>query len=284
MNYLNLTVFALAMYMAAAICCGAALFIGHPNGNQGSEETPKPSNLLKALRPLLYSGLLAQFLAVGLWCVQTKRSPFAGDYGSLAVMAWATALTFAIVDLRRRLPALGAMVLFVACLMLFWGIAQAGGTVSDAPYLSHLIVSLHVLATVISFGLFTIGGTSAAIYLWQRYLLKHPATHRFFRRLPPLATLDNIAFHAVAFALPFLTLGLGLGFLYLFTGDARASFSGFDDTKVMASVAAWLLYIVYMVMRLAAGWRGHRLQYLLVVGLIVSLMLFALPGSIHSFR
>ena len=46
---------------------------------------------------------------------------------------------------------------------------------------------------------------------------------------------------------------------------------------------AWLLYILYLTARLAAGWRGVRLQYILLIGLLIALALYAIPSTLHHF-
>jgi hypothetical protein len=41
--------------------------------------------------------------------------------------------------------------------------------------------------------------------------------------------------------------------------------------------------VLYVTARLGLGWRGIRLQYILVVGLLVALALYVLPTSTHHF-
>ena len=102
-----------------------------------------------------------------------------------------------------------------------------------------------------------------------------------FRRLPPLETVDAIAFHMVSFALPLLTVGLALGFVRAASGALHGSW--ITDPHTLISVAAWLVYSGYMAARLFAGWRGTRLNYLLVAGLAVTLTLFFVPSTTHRF-
>ena len=136
-----------------------------------------------------------------------------------------------------------------------------------------------MLLIVISFALFALAACCAVFYIWQYDLLKHPDRRALFRRLPPLETVDTLAYHFVAFALPLLTLGIALG-------AVRASATHTPwvlDPKTIMSYMAWLVYGTYLVTRLAAGWRGTRPNYLLIAGLAVTIALYFVPSATHRF-
>jgi ABC-type transport system involved in cytochrome c biogenesis permease subunit len=78
-----------------------------------------------------------------------------------------------------------------------------------------------------------------------------------------------------------LTLGLALGFV-----NVAALPKGSNpllDPHTLMSFAAWLVYSVYLGARLLAGWRGTRLNYLLIVGLAVTLAIYFVPTTTHRF-
>lgn len=283
MTSATLTALAFALYLASAVCHGAYLFLRASAAPASTSAAPLPT-VARFARPLLLAGILAQFAAIGAWCVTTHLSPFASEYGTFAVSAWAIALAFAVLDFRSRLPAVGAVALLVACLVLFWGVIHEHGPVAPTPVLKGRLVSLHVLTIVASFALFVVAFGCAALYLVQNRLLKARHSKGRFRRLPPLETLDTVAYHAVAYALPLLTVGLALGMARVFEGGLAGSPAGWLlDWHTLASVATWCLYVAYLLARLAAGWRGVRLQYILIVGLVVALALYFVPSSTHRF-
>lgn len=275
---------AFALYLISAVCQGASLFLRIPTAPTQGEAGTGTFSLSRFGRPLLLLGIVVQFAAIGAWCITTKRSPFASEFGTLSVMAWLIALAFALVDLRLRLPAVGAVALLVASTVLFWGVVHARGRIAETELLSNGMVNLHVMAILASFGLFAVAFGCAALYLMQNSLLKTHKTHSLFRRIPPLATLDKVAYHCVAYGLPLLTVGLTLGIL-------RAVGGGFSvptrtwllDAHTIASIITWVLYVCYVVARLLCGWRGVRLQYILLAGLLVALALYFVPTSAHHF-
>ncbi len=278
----SLTVLALLCYVLTAACYGASLFLHAPASPLLQSET---APLAKFGRPLLFFGIALQFAAIGTWCATTHRSPFASEFGTLSVSAWGIAIVFALMDLRRKLPALGALALALAALLLLRGLLLLRAPVTEAQIIANRLVSLHVLAILFSFSLFVIAFGAAVLYLIQNRLLKQRQIGGLFRRLPPLDTLDRTAYHSVAYALPLLTLGITLGFVQVMTA-ASPKFSltaWFSDAHTIMSLAAWLLYVFYLAARLAAGWRGIRLQYVLIFGLAVVFSLYIMPTSMHHF-
>lgn len=275
-----LTLLALACYVAAVVCDGGVLFV---RASAAPALIPK-FDPTRFGRPLLLFGIVLQFIAVGVWCVTTHRSPFASEFGTLSISAWAIALALAVLDFRARLPAVAAIALLVACVLLSFALTQTHGPIAETPLLAGQIVSLHVLAILASFGLFAVAFGCAALYLLQNRLLKQPHPSALFRRLPPLATLDSVAYHAVAYALPLLTIGLALGMARIFRGGLTTPTAAwFTDAHTIASFGTWLLYLCYLSLRLLAGWRGVRLQYVLLLGMVVALALYVVPTSTHRF-
>ena len=283
MNSATLAVFSLALFLCATVCYGAALFLETPAAPSIPTRKQEPLKTTLWGRVLAWGGILVLFSSIGVWCVQMHRSPFASSFGTLIVSAWSMALLYGLLELKVKAPSLGAAMLSVVCLALFWGLVHAGGPIAESPMLSQRIVSLHVLATVLSFVLFALGGVCAALYLLQHRTLKKTPANGLFRRLPPLATLDTLSYRSVAFALPFLTLGLILGIAYIYRGGVPITPNWWLDPKTVVSFATWGLYIFYFSVRRLAGWSGVKLQYVLIAGLVAAIALYLIPGTTHKF-
>ena len=287
MIFTILNAFAFVLYLAAAVCNGAVELLRSPDAPTLTPEDRSGGRAARLGRPLLLLGLLAQFAAIGAWCLTTHRSPFAGEYGTLAVLAWIIVLTYLVIDLRGRLPAVGAITLLFACAALFLGSLHARNGVANAAFLNSKMISLHVLAILASFALFAFAFGCATLYLLQNRLLKARDVHKSLRRLPSLSTLDTVAYHSVAYALPLLTLGLVLGIIYIYSGysgtETPPPSHWYLDSHTVVSFAAWILYVLYLGARLGLRWRGVRLQYILIAGLILVLAVYALPTTTHHF-
>jgi len=287
---------ALALYIPASVCYAGMLFLRAPaalvpRATSAPGVRPAPasrqaqnSRVGRVGLALLAFGMVLQFAAIGTWCVLIRRSPFASEYGTLSVLAWIIACMVVVCDLRFRLPAVGAVAIPIGCLALFLGMLYLRAPVADTAVLKNRIVSIHVLAILASYALFAVAFGCASLYLLQNRILKGHRGGGSLRRLPPLATLDNVAYHAVAYALPLLTLGLALGIAYVYSGAIRApQLAWLTDPHNVVAFATWLLYVIYLGARLGLGWQGVRLQYILVVGLVMALTLYIVPTSTHRF-
>jgi ABC-type uncharacterized transport system permease subunit len=279
-----LTGLALAFYLLATVCYTAGIFL-RAAASPAIFPISTTHSITHFGRPLVLAGIALQFAAIGVWCVTTHRTPFASNFGTLSLTAWAMAMAFLILDWRINLPAVGVVTLPAACVALFLGILKSRAPLVESPLLTGQLVSMHVLAVLFSFGLLTVAAICSALYMVQNRQLRRHHVRGMLRRLPPLETLDRTAYQAVAFALPLLTLGILLGFTRVFgDGLAHSPVEWLRDPHVLTSLAAWLLYVFYLGSRLAAGWRGVRVQYILLVGFVVLLAIYFVPTTTHRFE
>jgi len=275
MTEASLLIAAAALYLLGSVAYGAHLFL--------------------RLFPLSLAGRVAMILAVGLHtiaigvhCARTHQTPFTTPAETLSAGAWAIALAYLALELllKPKPTALGAVALPAAFLCLFAGAflhpAQPAALTPATPLLNSRLISLHILAILFAFGLLVLAFGCAALYLTQHRLLKRKQlAGGLFGKLPPLASLDHLAFALVAFAFPLLTVGLGAGVVEALTGGLTGHWGA--DPMVLTSVVTWLVYGVYLTLHTLARWRGPRANYLLLGGLLVALVTYFVPTTAHRF-
>jgi len=228
-------------------------------------------------------------LAIGLHCARVHQTPFTTPAESLSASAWAIALAYLVLELvlKPKPTALGAIALPAAFLCLFAGAFlgaahPAALDAAEAALLNSRLVSLHILAILFAFGLLVLAFGCAALYLTQYRLLKRKQlSGGLFGKLPPLASLDQLAFALVAFAFPLLTVGLAAGFVQALAGGLRGVWG--TDPMVLTSVVTWLVYGVYLTLHAIAQWRGPRANYLLLGGLLAAVITYFIPTTTHRF-
>ena len=268
-----LTLISLVLYLFAAGFYGTRLLL--PDAQEKSLSVP---------RWLVRVGIVVQFFAIGAYCITVKRSPFAGMFGTLSFAGWSIAIAFAVFELRLRVGVAGAIALLCASMFLFRALLFSGEVASTDTVLRNPLITIHVAAILISFGLFVVAFAASLLYLCQDRELKRKRVRPAFRRLPSLQTLDKTAWSAVAVALPLMTIGLALGMVRVFgTGLAHTPAQWFLDPHTIMSFLAWGVYIFYIGARLGAGWYGNRLQYILIIGMALVLSLTFAPSLPHKF-
>jgi ABC-type transport system involved in cytochrome c biogenesis permease subunit len=263
-------------YLLGSVAYGAHLLLRQPLLAQlGRGAT--------ALAALLHT------VAIGLECLRTHQTPFTTPAETLSASAWAIALIYLILELliKPKPTALGAVALPAAFLCLFAGafLRSAHPAVLDTtvvPLLNSRLISLHILAILFAFGLLVLAFGCAALYLAQYRMLKRKRlSGGLFGKLPPLASLDNLAFALVAFAFPLLTVGLAAGIVEAVTGGWHGFWG--SDPMVLTSVVTWLVYGLYLALHALAQWRGPRANYLLLGGLVAAVITYFVPTTTHRF-
>ena len=238
-------------------------------------------------------GAVAHTAAIGARCIETHSPPLINAPDTLSATGWAITLAFLLLQLtavRERTAALGAVGMPLAFLAVFTGSAlrlgQASGSGAVQP-LSHgldgNLVSLHVLAIIFAFGLLTLAVGCAALYLVEDGLLKRKSVAQLlFWRLPPLTTIDNLAFMLVSLAFPLLTVGILAGIIRAVAERNAFTNWGFEP-HTLASVVTWGIYGGYLWVHTALAWRGPRANSLLIVGLVAALLTYLVPSRLHQF-
>jgi ABC-type transport system involved in cytochrome c biogenesis permease subunit len=88
-------------------------------------------------------------------------------------------------------------------------------------------------------------------------------------------TMDAVSFRAFAVGFPFLTGGLFMGAFW--AQDAWANYWGWDS-KENTALISWLVYVVYIHLRMLGGYRGGKAMGVLVAGALSIFMTFQIFG------
>ncbi|HZS31084.1 MAG TPA: cytochrome c biogenesis protein CcsA [Gaiellaceae bacterium] len=219
-------------------------------------------------------GWLAQ---TGLLAVQAVRDdgfPWGTWASSLQLFVWLVVSAYLIWGCRRPYRLLGLAVMPLAVALLVAARAGGGTAVGSASHYSNLFLVLHVGLVLAAFAGFTLAAALSGLYVWQERRLKTRPAAILRRQVPALATLDELALRTVAWSVPLLTLGIAVGLARLVTSGDRF------DALIAATVATWLVWSAYLVLRLAAGWAGRRAAYVALAGFVLVVVVrLALPGS-----
>jgi ABC-type uncharacterized transport system permease subunit len=213
-------------------------------------------------------GWLAQ---TALLVVQAGRSdgfPWSSPAASLNLFVWLVVGAYLIWGCRARYRLLGLAVMPLAAGLLLVARLAGGTRAVEHPGYSTLFLVLHVGCVLAAFAGFTLSAGLAGLYLWQARRLKLHRAGGLLGRAPSLATLESVMARTIAVALPALTVGIVTGFVRQGTSGAR-----FDALEAM-TLATWLFYAAFVLLRYELGWRGRRAVYLALAG-------FALVGVVR---
>ncbi|WP_304639442.1 cytochrome C assembly family protein [Pseudomonas sp.] len=131
---------------------------------------------------------------------------------------------------------------------------------------------VHILLSILAYGILTIAVFQAILLAVQDYQLKHKHPTRFIRTFPPLQTMERLLFQFLLCGEVLLTLALISGFVYLDNVFAQGV-----AHKTLLSCLAWVVFAILLWGRHFRGWRGSNAIRWTLAGFL--LLMLAYFGS-----
>lgn len=133
-------------------------------------------------------------------------------------------------------------------------------------------VAVHVVLSILAYGLITIATASALVMSYASYQLKHKHIHSLGSLMPPLETIEKMLFEMILAGELFLTASIVSGVLFHVDFFAQHLIH-----KTFFSLLSWTIFAVLLAGHHFFGWRGNKAMKLTVSGFIT--LLLAYVGS-----
>jgi ABC-type uncharacterized transport system permease subunit len=221
-------------------------------------DTDKTTSVALQLSPAavglaLHAGLLAQLIF-------QPGGINLGFFNSLTLFAWLIVITGMIVSIKMVTYILLIMLpVNIVTIILALAFPHAGHNIASPS----IILDVHITISVLAYCMLSIAAVLAILLAVQDYQLRHRLPGKIAAGLPPLQTLESIMFKLIVAGFVLLTFSLLSGFI--FTTD-------WFNHKIVFSCIAWLVFLVLLIGRFIAGWRGST-AIRWTLGGIISLML-----------
>jgi ABC-type transport system involved in cytochrome c biogenesis permease subunit len=214
--------------------------------------------------------------------IEAGRFPFVGLYESMVLISWAIVLVWHVLESFTKIKAVGLYVMPVVLVLLTVALVAYDPPAGLGPALRSDIVIVHVVVMLVAIGCLYVAGGAAIIYLIEETLLRRRKTSGVLGRLPSLAALDRLIYHATLVGLPFLTMGMAAGVIRAETFRVPGWPT---DPMVLLSVAAWAVYLVLIGGRVRGDWSGRAVSWLAIAGLVLLLVIrFAAVPYLSGFH
>ena len=174
--------------------------------------------------------LIARAIVVG-------RGPWGNLYEFTVAFSFGICAATIFFDRKQRLPALSTIAYGVALALLAYATTLPNAVVDLVPALQHpLLLTIHVGMAMLSYGIFAFAFAAGVAYLLQG------ETDRF-SWLPPAKRLDLVAFRAVTVAFPLFAGMLILGSIW--ASIAWSRYWGWDpkETSALATWLVYAVYL-----------------------------------------
>ncbi|HET6350963.1 MAG TPA: c-type cytochrome biogenesis protein CcsB [Coriobacteriia bacterium] len=229
------------------------------------------------------AGLVPHIAGIALRWQAVGHGPFLGFYEVVSSYAFLAVIALVALALwRRPLQVLGVGVVPVALLMLGGAMLAPRSPLEISAKLASWWLTIHVAFAKLSYTSFIAAAALGLVFI-IRERRKEGSDSGLLAKLPSQAVLDDVSFRLVGVGFVFLSIMIVAGAIW--ANEAWGRYWAWDPIETW-SLISWIVYAIYLHLRLTMGWRGRKAATYAVIALPV--MVFTLIGvpvvynSIHG--
>ena len=221
-------------------------------------------------RILIGTGLLIHAVALGSALAGQGGMPVGLAQG-LSAVAFLLLAIFFVLDLRYRIPVMGAFIGPAAVAVLIPALLISTDGEPMPSGFRRPLLPVHITIALIGIAAFAVATGVALMYLLMERQMKGKHFGVLFSRLPSLTFLDQLNKQLVLWGFVALSVTLVTGaFFSSYTGGLFWQW----EPKEIATLVAWIIFAVLLNARFFAGWQGRRVAVLTMAGFCVLLVSF----------
>ena len=218
-----------------------------------------------------WAGFAAESGAMAVRWVATGHPPVQGEFESALAGSWALVLVYLAGSAWFRWVRPVGVVL-IPGLLLMIGLTLGGPSTAHAPlappYQSNWLW-IHVGFAWIAFGGFATAAGLGVAYLLLERSRRQGRPSRLDAWFPDLQRIDDLMLRFVAFG--FIGQGLMIAAGSIWASDLWGSYWSWDPVETW-SLVTWLVYGVFLHLRLVMRWKGRRNAWFMVGALVVGII------------
>ena len=236
----------------------------------------KKDKVAKIAWLIFLAGLAAQTAYLLVRGVTARRLPLSNQFEFATAFAWGIALMLLIVRLRLKADWLSVAVMPMGFLVLSYAALQPREVTELMPALRSAWFGFHIGSAVFSYSAFIIAGCVGLRYL---IVSKKGSADEL-----KLHQMDYLSYRMIALGFLLLTVTILSGALW--AEQAWSAFWTWDPKEVWALIT-WIIYAVYLHLRLRGKRKGTVMAWYAMIAVPVVLFTFAgvntiMPG-LHSY-
>ncbi|MCW5206147.1 c-type cytochrome biogenesis protein CcsB [Desulfobulbus sp. F5] len=219
-------------------------------------------------------GILAQTIGLGLrwqesYTLGIGHAPLTNMYESLLFFAWCAAIFYVLLEIKFKLPVIGAFAMPIPFITLAYTSVDKGLSRDISPLVpalqSNWLIA-HVITCFIGYGAFAVAAGLGIMYLLKQFGHDRKfSADTLIGSLPELRTLDDVIHKTIVFGFMWLSAGIITGAVW--ANEAWGTYWSWDPKETW-SIITWFVYALTLHARFTRGWNGSRIAWLAVIGFI----------------
>lgn len=209
---------------------------------------------------LTRGGLIFHTIALAMRTVETSYLPLTSQYEFAISFAWGISLFFVGFEWRYKIKTLGVFATPLILIVTFYAALQSSEIRPLMPALRSQWLIYHVSTAIFSYGAFAIACAVSVMFLIRDKLKEDAFT---ITHMPQLSMLDGISYKAITFGFFMLTIVIITGAIW-----AERAWGRYWqwDPKETWSFITWVIYALYLHVRLNKGWKNKKAAWYAVIG------------------
>ena len=262
---------ALTFYVA-----GTAMFVGGVVFER--EKWTRRAVLISAI------GLVPQTASMAMRWVRLGHGPYLGYFELTSALTFFTVLL--LVGMAWRYPktsSAGIVIMPVALLLIGAAMTAPKGGLDVGPTLASYWLFIHVVFSDLAFGAFVLSFGLAVAYVMRARSPEGPWARKL-SKLPDQETVDRLSGRFVVAG--FLFWGIMIASGAIWANEAWGRYWGWDPIETW-SLVVWIIYAVYLHLRLTLRWRGEKIAWYAIIAMPIAMFClagipFLYKASIHT--
>ncbi|MDO4345370.1 MAG: c-type cytochrome biogenesis protein CcsB [Eubacteriales bacterium] len=239
----------------------------------------KKENMAKIAVILITVGFCLHTLSIIVRGIGAGRVPLSNQFEFATAFAWGIALCYLLAYRKYKVSAMGTFIAPILFLVIGYAAMQSKEVRELMPALQSNWLVLHVSTAIISYGSFAVSCGISLLYLFYDKISEDRR-----KGMPEKKKLDMMSYRVITFGFMFLTIVMITGAIW-----AQRAWGHYWtwDPKETWSLITWIIYALYLHVRINRRWSGKRTAMFAVIGFICVIFTFigvnTFIPSIHSY-
>ena len=193
--------------------------------------------------------------------------------------AWSGICVFLLISANAKwLKSAGFLVTLFTMLTMVWAAVSKKDISPTPPSFDTPWFFVHVIASAFAYGFMLLAASNGLLYI----LKTKYAGDAFYDRLPDLKKLDDSNYLLIGVGFVMLTLMIISGAFW--TQSVYGNYWNWDPLEVQ-SLISWLMYAIWLHLRLTLGWRGIKLAWYALLALpVMVIAIWGIPFVPQAFH
>lgn len=230
---------------------------------------------------LVKLGFVFHTISIANRTVTAARLPLSNQYEFATSFAWGISLFYLIFERKYKYKLIGTFATPLILILIYYAAVQTKTINPLMPALQSNWLVIHVITAIFSYGAFAIACAISIMYIFKDNFKNDSFTKK---HMPSIELLDTMSYRAIAIGFITLTLVIVTGAIW-----AEKAWGRYWqwDPKETWSFITWVIYSIYLHVRLNKGWKGKKAAWFSVIGFASILFTYigvnTLLVGLHSY-